>query len=99
MDTDSDALKHNVDESGLKPVWNLLPFDDVFAEVSRELGHSVARARAAGVPAEAHVYASGGHGGGIDPIAYPLSEWTRACERWLQDIEPELKRLKHKTPR
>lgn len=28
-------------------------FDDVFAEVSRELGHSVARARAAGVPAEA----------------------------------------------
>ena len=34
-------------------MWNLLPFDDVFAEVSRELGHSVARARAAGVPAEA----------------------------------------------
>ena len=39
------------------------------------------------VPAECHVYSSGGHGGGIDPISYPSSEWTHACERWLTDLQ------------
>ena len=33
--------------------------------------------------AEAHVYASGGHGGGIDPVSYPSSRWAKAFERWL----------------
>ena len=48
--------------------------------------------RAARIPAECHVYASGGHGGGLDPISYPTSEWPGACARWLHDIEPELDR-------
>jgi len=50
--------------------------------------------QAAKLSAECHVYATGGHGGGIDPISYPASEWTKACERWLRDIDPELERRK-----
>jgi acetyl esterase/lipase len=48
--------------------------------------------REAGVPAECHVYATGGHGGGIDPISYPFSQWTQASVRWMDDIEAELER-------
>lgn len=43
--------------------------------------------REARVPAECHVYAAGGHGGGLDPISYPTSDWTKACLRWLKDLE------------
>ena len=49
------------------------------------------KVRDAEVPAECHVYSTGGHGGGIDPVSYPTSEWTRACERWLKDLSSSRK--------
>jgi acetyl esterase/lipase len=39
--------------------------------------------RQAKVDVECHVYAAGGHGGGLDPVSYPSSEWTRAATQWL----------------
>jgi acetyl esterase/lipase len=42
--------------------------------------------RQAEVDAECHVYESGGHGGGLDPVSYPTSQWTRAATRWLDDL-------------
>ena len=50
--------------------------------------------RAAGIPAECHVYAAGGHGGGIDPISYPTSQWPQAGARWMNDIEAEFEQRK-----
>jgi acetyl esterase/lipase len=38
----------------------------------------------AGVPAELHVYASGGHGFGMRPIKHPASQWPKRCEEWLR---------------
>jgi acetyl esterase/lipase len=38
----------------------------------------------AGVPAELHVYASGGHGFGLRPSAQPCSTWPKRCEEWLR---------------
>ena len=38
----------------------------------------------AGVPAELHVYASGGHGFGLRPSKLPCSTWPRRCEEWLR---------------
>ncbi len=38
----------------------------------------------AGVPAELHVYASGGHGFGLRPTAKPCSTWPRRCADWLR---------------
>ena len=38
------------------------------------------------VDAECHVYAEGGHGGGLDPVSYPASEWTHAAKRWLDGL-------------
>jgi acetyl esterase/lipase len=38
----------------------------------------------AGVPAELHVYASGGHGFGLRPSNKPCSTWPKSCESWLR---------------
>jgi acetyl esterase/lipase len=35
------------------------------------------------VPAELHVYASGGHGFGLRPSDKPCSTWPKRCEEWL----------------
>jgi acetyl esterase/lipase len=37
----------------------------------------------AGVPAEMHLYATGGHGFGMRPGKGPVSDWTKRCEEWL----------------
>jgi acetyl esterase/lipase len=38
----------------------------------------------AGVPAELHVYASGGHGFGLRPSDKPCSTWPQRCAEWLK---------------
>jgi acetyl esterase/lipase len=37
-----------------------------------------------GVPAELHIYASGGHGFGMRPIGKPVVTWPKRCEEWLR---------------
>jgi len=39
-----------------------------------------------GVPAELHIYASGGHGFGMRPTGKPAATWPQRCEDWLRDI-------------
>jgi acetyl esterase/lipase len=38
----------------------------------------------AGVPAELHVYSTGGHGFGLRPSKNPCSTWPQRCEEWLK---------------
>jgi len=40
--------------------------------------------RAAGVPAELHVYATGGHGYGMRKMDKPCATWPLRCEEWLR---------------
>lgn len=40
--------------------------------------------RRAEVPAELHVYATGGHGFGLRPSADPCSHWPDRCAAWLE---------------
>ncbi len=37
----------------------------------------------AGVPAELHVYASGGHGFGLRPSGKPCATWPQRCAEWM----------------
>ncbi len=39
----------------------------------------------AGVPAELHVYASGGHGFGMRPSPKPYATWPKRCEEWMRE--------------
>ena len=41
--------------------------------------------KAAGVPADLHIYASGGHGFGLRPSDKPCATWPKRCEEWLRD--------------
>lgn len=38
----------------------------------------------AGVPAELHIYAKGGHGFGLRPTPNPCTTWPAACAAWLR---------------
>jgi len=38
----------------------------------------------AGVPAELHIYASGGHGFGMRQSKSPSSQWPTRCEEWMR---------------
>jgi acetyl esterase/lipase len=38
----------------------------------------------AGVPAELHIYATGGHGFGLRPSDKPCSTWPQRCAEWLK---------------
>jgi acetyl esterase/lipase len=40
----------------------------------------------AGVPVEMHLYAQGGHGFGLRPSKFPVTEWPRLVETWLGTI-------------
>jgi acetyl esterase/lipase len=44
----------------------------------------VAALRKNGVPAELHLYASGGHGFGMRPIPHPAATWTGRCADWMR---------------
>lgn len=37
------------------------------------------------VPAELHVFTSGGHGFGLRPSDHPVSQWPRQCADWLRN--------------
>ncbi|HTV08567.1 MAG TPA: alpha/beta hydrolase [Candidatus Aquilonibacter sp.] len=40
----------------------------------------------ADVPAELHLYATGGHGFGVHPVGYPEEHWTHTATEWLERI-------------
>ena len=41
----------------------------------------------AGVPAEMHIYAQGGHGYGLRPNGLPITTWPQTLETWLHTIQ------------
>lgn len=65
------------------PMFIVHAFDD-FVPVAGPLELFGALKRA-GVASELHVYDAGGHGYGLRPHAeFPVTTWTRSCERWLR---------------
>lgn len=53
--------------------------------VRQSLGYYTALAKA-GVPAEMHLYARGGHAFGVRRTKLPISHWPELAERWLHTI-------------
>lgn len=41
----------------------------------------------AGVPAELHIYAAGGHGFGLRATGKPTGTWPQRCEEWLRSTQ------------
>jgi dipeptidyl aminopeptidase/acylaminoacyl peptidase len=40
----------------------------------------------AGVPAEMHIYAQGGHAFGLRKTKFPVTDWPELVEKWLRTI-------------
>jgi len=63
------------------PTFLALATDDPGSENSVFLFLALKRA---GVPVEAHFYATGGHGFGMRPSNKPYANWPQQCEQWLR---------------
>jgi acetyl esterase/lipase len=68
------------------PTFLLQAWDDPIDEIC----NSTLYARAldqAGVPAEVHLFAKGGHAFGLRRLDHPVSIWPRLVEGWLQETD------------
>ncbi len=65
------------------PAFMLAAFDD--AHNAANLGAIFLKYRAAGVPAELHIYNRGGHGFGIRDRPLPITGWTARLLDWMRD--------------
>jgi acetyl esterase/lipase len=66
----------------LPPMFFAQPFPD-FGRIENSLFFAAALKKA-GVPAEVHVHATGGHGYGLRRTAEPCTHWPDACETWMR---------------
>jgi acetyl esterase/lipase len=64
------------------PTFIVAAFDDKSYVVNSP--HMWLALKAAGVPAELHVYETGGHGFGLRPSDKPSSTWPKRCAEWMQ---------------
>src|SRR5262249_33629912 len=67
------------------PTFLLQAEDDPVDPVENSLVYYSAL-RKAGVSAEIHLYAKGGHAFGLRPTDSPITEWPRLVESWLRTI-------------
>ena len=67
------------------PTFLLQAEDDPIDTVKNSLVYYAAL-KQAGVPVEMHLYAHGGHGFGLRPTKFPITEWPRLVEIWLRTI-------------
>jgi acetyl esterase/lipase len=59
--------------------------DDNTAHVENATNYFL-QLKQAGVPAELHIYAEGGHGFGLRKTALPVTDWPQLVDRWLHTI-------------
>jgi acetyl esterase/lipase len=67
------------------PTFLLQAEDDPVDSVYNSVAYFIAL-KEAGVAAELHVYAHGGHAFGLRPTKMPITEWPRLMERWLKTL-------------
>jgi acetyl esterase/lipase len=65
------------------PVFLAHADDDSIVTVENSVVIYLALKRA-GVSAELHVYATGGHGFGVRSFSHPISSWPERCADWLR---------------
>jgi acetyl esterase/lipase len=84
--TDDDTLNPNVAVSRETPPTFLVQAEDDYVDgVNQSLVYYTALAKA-GVPAEMHLYAHGGHAFGLRRTQLPITGWPRLVDAWLRTI-------------
>jgi acetyl esterase/lipase len=67
------------------PTFLVQAQDDPVDSVSQSIAYYIAL-KDAGVPAEMHLYAQGGHAFGLAPSKLPISHWPILVEQWLHTL-------------
>jgi len=67
------------------PTFLLQAEDDHLDSVYDSLAYYIALEKA-GVPAEMHLYAQGGHAFGLRPTNFPITRWPALVETWLHTV-------------
>lgn len=67
------------------PTFLVQAEDDNVDGVNQSLTYFIAL-KNAGVPAELHIYAQGGHGFGLRHTNLPITDWPQLVEKWLATI-------------
>lgn len=84
--TDSNRLNPNVPVTSETPPTFLVQAEDDHTDgVDQALAYYAALTRA-GVPAEMHLYAHGGHAFGLRRTPMPITGWPALAEAWLRTI-------------
>jgi acetyl esterase/lipase len=66
------------------PTFLVVTYDD--KDRGADCALMLAALKQAGVPAELHVFAKGGHGYGLRPSERPVSQWPKLCEAWMREM-------------
>jgi acetyl esterase/lipase len=85
---DDEGFKLNLNvpvTTNTPPTFLLMAEDDHVDRVEQSLVYYIGLKKA-GVPVEMHLYAQGGHGFGLRPSKFPITEWPRLVEKWLGTI-------------
>jgi len=67
------------------PTFLLQAEDDHVDSVNDALSYYIAL-KNAGVPAEIHLYAHGGHAFGLRPTKFPITRWPQLVDTWLRTL-------------
>jgi acetyl esterase/lipase len=82
----SNTLNKNVPVTpDTPPTFLIQAEDDKMDGANQSLTYYVAL-RKAGVPAEMHLYAGGGHAFGLRHTQFPVTDWPKLAETWLHTI-------------
>lgn len=74
--------------AGMGPTFILNAGDDTLTPVAGAIQlYQALTAR--DVPAELHVFPTGGHGFGLGAYSGPVDQWPALCARWLQSLWPQ----------
>jgi acetyl esterase/lipase len=83
LDDGKDALKPEFPVTSKTPQMFLVHADNDHISAAGSVVMYLAL-KHAGVPAEVHVYAKGGHGFGLRATSNPCSTWPAQCEAWMK---------------
>jgi acetyl esterase/lipase len=82
---EGDKLAPELNVSANTPPTFLVQTEDDGVRVESSLFYYLAL-KQAGVPAEMHLFPTGGHGYGLRPTAHAVTGWPRLAERWLEGL-------------
>jgi len=83
--TKDNGLNPNIPITSETPPTFLAQAENDQYGVQKALVYYAALAKA-GVPAEIHLYAQGGHAFGLRRTEFPITDWPRLVETWLRTI-------------